>query len=95
MESLIMQLEVIRGETLGELNKCFRLKVQLQEQLDENEVLIHFKRGIMDGLEQAQNAIKKSIEADKIEKIRAERIQEIRDKDDGHSSINKVAEALK
>ena len=70
-----MRLEVIKGETLGELNKHFRRKVQLQEELDENEVHLHFKRGIMEGLLIAQRAISDVEKGDKIEQLRQERAE--------------------
>ena len=75
MERVSMRLEVLKAETIGELNRHFRLKVQLQEQLDENEVQIHFKRGIMEGLERARLTIAEIAKSDKIEALRKARVQ--------------------
>lgn len=74
-DRILMKLEVVRGETLGKLNILFRQKVQLKEQYDENEVLIHFERGKMQAFEDYQKIIQEIQKADKIEAIRATRIK--------------------
>jgi len=68
-----MKLEVMRGETLGRLNVMFRQKVQLEEQVRDNDINIHFERGKMQAYEDYQNLIKELQKADKIESIRAAR----------------------
>ena len=73
MERVTMRLEVLRGDTIGELNKCFRLKVQLEEQCKDNEVNIHFKRGILEGLERAKLTIEEIEKSDKIDALRKAR----------------------
>jgi len=75
MERVSMRLEVLRAETLGALNNHFRRKVQLKEELDENEVQIHFKRGIMEGLFQAKGVIEEIQKGDKLEDAVQERLQ--------------------
>lgn len=74
-EKILMRLEVIRGETLATLNQHFRFKVQLEEQMEENEVKIHYHRGVMDGLERIQNEIADISKGTKIAEMKAKRLQ--------------------
>ena len=71
-EQIRMKLEVRKAETLGELNKAFRLKVQLEEQLEENEVQIHFKRGKMDAFDEIQKIVEDVAKAEQFEAMRHE-----------------------
>ena len=77
MDRLKMRLEVIKAETLGVINKCFRFKVQLEEQLEENEVNLHFHRGIMEGLMRAQKDIEELQRGEEIEKLKEDRRQRL------------------
>ena len=70
MERILMRLEVVKGETLGQLNVCFRKKIQLEEELEENEVQIHFKRGLMEGLARTQAIIDDIQKSDQLEEKR-------------------------
>ena len=79
MERVGLRIQVLRGEYLGQLNVHFRRKVQLKEELDENEVQIHFKRGVMEGLLQAQNAIEEIQKSDKLEVLRSKNQQIVAD----------------
>lgn len=69
-EKILMKLEVIRGEALSTLNQLFRFKVQLEEQLEENEVKIHYNRGIMDGLERVQTEITEIAKGERLSKLK-------------------------
>ncbi len=65
-QQLLVNLEVKRGETLGSLNQLFREMAQEKEKLELIEQQIQVGRGVMDGLEQAQEIIKEQIKADQI-----------------------------
>ena len=68
MERILMRMEVLRGETLGEPNKAFRFKVQLGEQIAENEMTIQFKRGFMTAFEKFDEVLREVANAEKLEK---------------------------
>ena len=53
-ERVYMRLEVMRNDHIAKLNELFRIKVQLEEQVRENEVQIHYMRGSLDTLVTAQ-----------------------------------------
>jgi len=72
MERILMRLEVSKSETLSRINNLFRLKVQLDEQLKDNEVQIHFNRGIIEGLIQSQNIIEEIKKGEEIEAMMVE-----------------------
>ena len=67
MERLIMRIEIVGAETLAKINETFRKKVQLKEQADENEVQLHFLRGILWGLNKAEEVIKEVGKGEQIE----------------------------
>ena len=69
MERVSMRFEVLKGEILSKLNEHFRMKVQLKEQLDENEVQIHFHRGMLFAINKAQEVIKEIQQAEQIESM--------------------------
>lgn len=79
MQRLLVSLEVKRGETLGQLNELFRRMVQLKEELELVEQQIQVGRGVMDGLEQAQDAIKEQIKAEEIANFQASKDKEVRE----------------
>ena len=87
-----MRLEVLRGETLGEINKLFKDKVQLTEQLADNEVQIHFRRGFMFAFEKFQTVCREVQDADKIEAIREKRLAEraVKAGDDGKGAASEI-----
>ena len=95
MDRLKMRLEVIKGETLGVINKCFRFKVQLEEQLEENEVNLHFNRGIMEGLMRAQKEIGEIEEGDQIEKLKEQRLQRMSQGNDHPGSPENIPSEIK
>ena len=77
-ERLFMRLEVIKAEVNGELSALFRAKVQLEEQLEENEVKIHFNRGILEAFERLKQTAKEIAESDKIAELEAEQTEELK-----------------
>jgi len=76
MDRVVMKLELIKNETLSELNEHFRRKVQLVEETQENEDKIQYKRGVMDCLEKIAEVINKILEQDKIERIKKQRLED-------------------
>ena len=66
-ERLVMKLEVMGAEILTKVNEAFRKKVQLKEQLDENEVMIHFYRGMLFAFNKAQEVAKEIQKGEQIE----------------------------
>ena len=71
MEQVIMKLEVQKNEIMSQLNEVFRRKVQLEEEVKENEVHLQFLRGTLHGLEAAQKAVKGIQQGEQIEAMRA------------------------
>ena len=70
MERFKIKLQSKRVETHRQLDTFFKNKVQLQEQVEENEVQIHFYRGVIaayDDLEKHINELQKSKKDDKDE----------------------------
>ena len=70
MERFLIKLQSKRVETHRQLDTYFKIKVQLQEQVEENEVKIHFYRGVVaayDDLEKHINELQKSKKDDKDE----------------------------
>jgi hypothetical protein len=75
MQRLLMRLEVVGGETLSKLNRLFREKVQLEEQLKDNEINLHFNRGVMQGMEVVKEEISKIMDEDKLAIAKQERME--------------------
>lgn len=95
MERALMRLEVLKGETLGQLNNNFREKVQLEEQLEENEVQIHFKRGMMHAFELVQKEIGQIVQGEKLEEAKIERLQRTQQRArDNHEDKAEVKNAI-
>ena len=66
-ERFVMRLEVMGAELLGKINENFRKKVQLKEQIEENEVQIHFHRGVLWGINKCQEIAKEILKGTQIE----------------------------
>ena len=58
MERVLLRLQDIRVEAHSQVNNHFKLKVQLEEQRDENEVKLHFCRGYIAALDKMEAVIK-------------------------------------
>lgn len=72
-EQVLMRLEVLKGEILTDLNTFFRKKVQLKDEIDDNEIQIHFKRGMMEGFGKSQEIIKQLMADQKLEDVKAKK----------------------
>lgn len=51
IDRVLMRVEVMKNDIIAKLNERFRLKVQLEEQLKDSEVQLHYFRGAIDTLE--------------------------------------------
>ena len=67
MERLLMKLNVLKAEALSMINVNFREKVQLEEQVKDNEIKIHFRRGYMQALEEVGKVIEDLKKGEQIE----------------------------
>jgi len=70
MQRVLVHLQSKRVETHRELDCFFKFKVQLKEQQEENEVKIHFYRGVVaayDDIEKHILALEKNKREDKNE----------------------------
>ena len=70
MEQVGMRIKVLRGEKLGALKSCFTRKVQLEENTKENEVQLHFTRGVLEGLQLIENYLDDLQKAERIEELK-------------------------
>lgn len=52
-EMVSMRLEVLKGETMGRLRARFQRKVQLEDEMQDNEAKLHWERGFLAGLDEA------------------------------------------
>ena len=68
MERILMKLETLKADTSNALDTLFRKKVQLEEEVKENEAQIQYQRGVIAALTEAQ---KVTIEIEKGEAIEA------------------------
>ena len=75
MERIYLKLQVLKGETLSELNEQFRRKVQLEEERAENEVKLQFNRGRMQAFDEVQHILKNMRKADELEAVKARRAE--------------------
>lgn len=50
LESTVIRLRTLKVDTFRQLQEHFMRKVQLQEQLDDNEARLHFHRGVVEAL---------------------------------------------
>ena len=75
MEKINMKLEVFKQETFNKLNEFFRKKVQLEEELKENEVQLQFHRGVLFAFDKAQQAIQEIYKGEQIEVMRTKKAE--------------------
>lgn len=64
-----MRIEALKMETLGQINKNFAVKVQLEEQLEDNEVQLHYRRGQMDAWAKVQQLLRDLQQSEEIAQI--------------------------
>lgn len=57
MERVLLKLQSVRVDNYRQLSEHFRVKVQLQEQLDDNEANLHFRRGVVAALDEMEKVI--------------------------------------
>ena len=68
MDRLILRLETLGAETLARVNELFRKKVQIEEQLTENEADLHFFRGHIGAIDKLKGEFEKSFEGGELDK---------------------------
>jgi len=61
MERALMRLQTLRVDTHRMLSEHFKIKVQLREQMDDNEVKLHFCRGCLAALDEMEQVINESL----------------------------------
>lgn len=61
-----MQLEVLKANSMSQINQLFREKVQLEEQLDEVNRQIQYVRGVLDAYNVCQKEVHDIAEGEKI-----------------------------
>ena len=61
MERVLMRLQTLRVDTHRMLSEHFKLKVQLKEQMDDNEVKLHFNRGVIAALDEMEKIINEAL----------------------------------
>ena len=67
MEQIFQRLQVIGANTGTKLNELFRLKVQLDEQIEDVENQIQFYRGVMEAIGQAQGVVRDRMRGEAID----------------------------
>lgn len=65
-QTVIMQLEVLKANSMSQINQLFREKVQLEEQLDEVNRQIQYVRGVLDAYNVCQKEVHDIAEGEKI-----------------------------
>jgi hypothetical protein len=70
MERVKMRLEVHRAETLRLIDQHFREMVQKKEEFEESERQLQVGRGVMFGLEKAQETISEVQKEDELERVK-------------------------
>lgn len=92
VDQVAMRLEVLKGETLGKLRSHFQKKVQFEELVEENEVLLHYTRGFLDGLDKAVGEIAEIKKGAELENLRISILERKRqfnvDSGDGSCSLD-------
>lgn len=61
IEVVRLRLQSLRVEAHRQQDLHFRTKLQLEEQLEENEVKLHFTRGVIEGLDKAEAFIAEAL----------------------------------
>ena len=57
MERVLMRLQTLRIDTHRQVDTHFKAKVQLEEQLKDNEIQLHFCRGVISALDEMDKII--------------------------------------
>ena len=57
LEQLLMRIQTLKVDTARTLDMHFKVKLQLEEQLEDNEVKLHFCRGVLGGCDEIERFI--------------------------------------
>ena len=60
LEAVLMRIQTLKVDTSRTLDMHFKVKLQLEEQLEDNEVKLHFCRGVLGGCDEIENFIKEA-----------------------------------
>ena len=61
MERALMRLQTLRVDTHRQLSEHFKVKVQLKEQIEDNECKLHFCRGVVAALDELEKILLEEI----------------------------------
>lgn len=84
-EQVAMRLEVLKGETLGRLRTRFQRKVQLDDEMQDNEAKLHWERGYLAGLDEAVKVTAEIKKGQDLVALRQQKEAEWKAQDNGHS----------
>ena len=57
MEAILMRIQTLKVDTSRTLDMHFKVKLQLEEQLEDNEVKLHFCRGVVEACSEMEKFI--------------------------------------
>ena len=57
LEAVLMRIQTLKVDTSRTLDMHFKVKLQLEEQLEDNEVKLHFCRGVMGACDEIEKFI--------------------------------------
>ena len=60
LEQVLMRIQTLKVDTARTLDMHFKVKLQLEEQLEDNEVKLHFCRGVLGGCDEIEKFIQES-----------------------------------
>ena len=60
MEAILMRIQTLKVDTNRTLDMHFKVKLQLEEQLEDNEVKLHFCRGVMGACDEIEKFIQET-----------------------------------
>ena len=62
MDRALLKLQTVRVDTHKQLNELFKNKVQLEEKIEDNEMQLHFHRGVVAALDLMETEINREKE---------------------------------
>ena len=62
VEAILMRIQTLKVDTSRTQDMHFKVKLQLEEQLEDNEVKLHFCRGVIGACDELENFIKEMSE---------------------------------
>ena len=57
LEAILMRIQTLKVDTSRVLDQHFKVKLQLEEQLEDNEVKLHFCRGVLGACDEIEKFI--------------------------------------